>query len=942
MLTRSTKLLFLLVFVFTIQGLIGQELDLSQKIPVDPKLKVGKLENGMTYYIRQNEKPENRLELRLAVNTGSVMEDDDQLGLAHFTEHMAFNGTKNFSKNELVDYLQSVGVRFGADLNAYTSFDETVYMLHLPSDSTEIVNQGFQILEDWAHQVTFDDEEIDKERGVVVEEWRLGQGADRRMLDKYLPVIFKDSKYADRLPIGTKEILENFEYETIKKFYRDWYRPELMAVVAVGDMEIEVMEQKILSHFGRIKVSEDARERTNYPIPDHDETLVSIVSDKEAAFTRIILFYKTDAEVSTDLADFRNLLKYRIYTGMINQRLDELRQKADPPYLFASTTYGGLWARTKSAYQSYAVVNETGIPRGLETILEENERVRLHGFTAGELERYKKDMLIGYESAYKERDKTESENYAREYVSHYLEKEPTPGIEFELDFVKKVLPGITANEINELTDKLITPGNRVVVITAPQKEGLVLPTEAEIRQVLKGVEEKEISAYEDVVVASSLLSTMPRRGSVTARRELEEIGVTEFTLSNGIKVQLKPTDFKNDEILFGAYSPGGHSLYPDEDYYSAINTSAVISQSGVAEFSAIDLQKYMAGKIVGVSPYVDDLSEGLRGSCAPQDLETMFQWIHLQFVSPRKDAEIFQSYIAKNRALYKNLLSNPQYFYQDQLARTLSQDHLRGGGFPKDEDWDLVDFERLYEIYQDRFADASDFAFFFVGNFEVDQIKPFLEVYLGSLPRLDRGEKWMDRGVRPPAGVVDKRVEKGSDPKSMVTLIWADEAEYSREELYKMLALTEVLDIKLIEVLREDKSGVYGVGANGNLSQFPYENYRISVRFPCAPENVEDLIAAAFAEIEKIKKDGPTDEDLSKVKETLKRERQENLKQNNYWIGVLRTYYVNGQDPRETLMYEQRIEGINKEDIQKAAVKYANMDKYARVVLFPEAELSGD
>jgi len=931
-----SQFLLLLWLLLWIHAVKAQTLTSDSQIPLDPNIKIGKLENGITYYIRKNSKPENRLELRLAVNAGSILEDDDQLGLAHFTEHMAFNGTKNFSKNELVSYLQSVGVRFGAHLNAYTSFDETVYILHLPSDSSEIVNQGFQILEDWAHNLSFENEEIDKERGVVIEEWRLGQGAEMRMLDKYLPVIFKDSRYSKRLPIGTKEILENFEYETLKRFYRDWYRPELMAVIAVGDLEIEEMEAKIVQHFNNVPVSENPRERKTYPVPDHQETLVAIESDPEAAFTQVQLYFKSDPKPFITLADYRTLITQGIYTGLLNQRLEELRQKADPPFIFASIEYGSTWARTKSAYQAFAMVSENGVEKGLRTLLEETRRIRLHGFTQGELERYKKDMLILYQRAYNERDKTESGSYAGEYIANFLQKEPIPGIEFEYGYVQQILPGITLEDVNGLTEKWIKDDNRVVVITAPEKEGIVLPTKDQVRGILEEVANSQVEPYQDELAGLVLMEQVPTPGKIVKENELPEIGVTELTLSNGVQVKLKSTDFKNDEVLFYAYSPGGHSLYPDEDYYSATNSSSVVARSGVKEFSAIDLQKLMAGKIVSVTPFINELTEGLRGNSTPADMETMFQLIHLEFTAPRKDAEIFQGYITNNKALYKNLLSNPQYYYYDKLTRLLTQNHLRGGGFPKDEDWDKIDLERLHQIYQDRFKDASDFTFMFVGAFQMDQIKPLIETYLASLPTTNRTESWKDVGVRPPSGSVEKSFNKGTDPKSMVTLIFTGETEYDRNESYKLNAVAELLDIKLIETLREEKGGVYGASAGGQISQYPYSNYSVTIRFPCSPDNVDELIAATMAEIHKLKQNGPEEKDLNKVKETLKRERETNLKENSYWLTVLRSYYYNGEDPRETLKYEERINAITVQDIQETANKYLNTDNFIKVVLYPE------
>jgi len=506
--------------------------------------------------------------MRLVVNVGSMMEDDNQLGIAHFIEHMAFNGTRNFEKNEIVSYLQSIGVQFGADLNAYTSFDETVFILPIPTDDPEIVDKGLLILSDWAHNVTFDPEEVDKERGVVIEEWRLGRGANQRMRDKYFPVLFKDSRYAERLPIGKKEIIANASYDTIKKFYKDWYRPDLMSVIAVGDIDVDEMEAKIKEKFSGIPNPANERERNSYDVPDHDETLIAITSDKEAPYTTIQLFYNTDNVETVTLKDYRRDIIHRLYNGMLNTRLAELARSADPPFLFGSTSFSSL-VRTKSSYASFAVVGESGIGKGLKALIAENERVKKFGFTQGELDRYKKELLNSYEEAYKESDKTESRNYTNEYIRSFLTNEPIPGISFEYNYVKQILPGIELKEVNGLADQWITDKNRVVVVTGPAKEGVEMPDEANIETMLDEADKMDITPYEEKELANSLIEDLPEPGKVTATKFIDTVGVTQLTLSNGAKVVLKPTDFKNDEILMSAYSPGGTSIYSDEDYESA-------------------------------------------------------------------------------------------------------------------------------------------------------------------------------------------------------------------------------------------------------------------------------------------------------------------------------------------------------------------------------------
>ncbi len=911
--------------------------DLESTIPTDKNVKIGTLKNGMKYYIRKNNKPENRVELRLVVNAGSVLEDENQRGLAHFIEHMAFNGTKNFKKNELVSYLQSIGVEFGADLNAYTSFDETVYMLPIPTDKPELVDKGLQILEDWAHQVEFTEEEIDKERGVVIEEWRLGRGAQQRMLDQWLPGYLKDSRYAERLPIGTKDVLENASYETIKKFYEDWYRPDLMAVVVVGDVEPEEMERKIKEQFGKIKPAANPKPRKVFEVPDHEETYVVIAKDKEAPFTQIQLVYKQNTEEESSLADLRQGMVYSCYNGMINQRLNELRQKADPPFIFGGTSYGGGIARTKNEYSSFAAVGDGSVLKGLRTLLEENERVRKFGFTEGELERYKKNIITSYEKAYNERDKTESRRLVGEYVNNFLKNEPIPGIEFEYEFMQQMLPTIKVEEINTLAAKWIKNENRVVVVTGPDKEGAVYPSEQDIRNLLEEVQTVEIAAYEDKLANAALMETKPVAGQIEKELAIKNVEVTKLTFSNGIEVYLRPTEFKNDEILFSAQSYGGHSLYSDDMYITASNAGGMVAQSGVSEFSATDIQKLLAGKNASASPYIGTYSEGMNGNCVPKDFETMLQLIYLSFTAPREDKEAFQSAIQRNKMLFGNLMANPDFYFSDQVSKIMSQNNPRGGGFPTPEEMEKVDLDKVMEVYKERFANPADFQFFLVGNFDIEEIKPLLNTYLGSLPTT-KGEKetFKDLGIRPPKGKVEKVIKKGTDPKSSVQIRYTGEFDGDTYDAYLLSSLGEVLSIKLIEILREEKSGVYGVGANGFTGRVPYKSYGFNVSFPCSPENVEELIAATFDEIKKVIKNGPTEEDIKKVKEQQKRSREENMESNRYWLGQIRTYVTNDRSFETFYDYDKNVEKLNAKDLKKAAKKYLGTDEYIQIVLMPE------
>ncbi|WP_420315989.1 M16 family metallopeptidase [Ekhidna sp.] len=933
----SFMLCFIIGFVAISQEKdIAGDIDkpLNSPIPSDPSVRIGRLDNGLTYYLKKNNKPEDKVEFRLVVNAGSILESEDQQGLAHFVEHMAFNGSKNFKKNELVNYLQSIGVEFGADLNAYTSFDETVYMLPIPTGDPEVMDTGLKVLEDWASGLDFSEEEIDKERGVVIEEWRLGQGASQRMRDKWFPVMFKDSRYAERLPIGKKEIIENASYETIRKFYNDWYRPNLMAVIAVGDIELDEMESEIKERFGKLENPETPRERTLYDVPSHQETYVAIEQDKEAPFTQVQLVYKQDDTSSEKtLEDYRRELTYDLFNSMLNQRLNELRQSAEPPFVFASTGYGRM-VRTKKTYSSFSMVGEDGIMNGLKALVEENERVRRHGFTKGELERAKLRTLNNLEQQMKEDDKTESRRLASKYVSSFLNGSPVVSSSFSYEFAKKQFETITVDEINKYAPQWIKENDRVVVITGPERENKDV-TKDNVLALLAEMESKTIEAYEDEVGGSELMTAIPKKGAIANASKLEVVDATELTLSNGMKVVLKSTDYKNDEILMSAYSHGGHSLYEDALYESASYSGNIVGESGVADFSKTDLDKLFSGKTVRVSPFVGTYNEGFNGNAAPKDLETLMQMVHLYFTAPRKDPQSFESYKMRNTMLYQNLMSNPQFYFQNESIKILSQNHPRVG-FPTAEELANIDLDKAYEIYADRFSDPSNFTFFFVGNFSEDEIKPLLETYLASIPSKDRDENWKDLGIRPPKGKLEKVINKGTDPKSQVAINYKGETPYSEEEDYVLGSLGEIMTNRLIDLIREEKSGVYGVGARGYISERPYENYTFSISFPCGPENVEELKSAVYGEISKIQEEGITEEDLNEIKEAQRIDRKESLKENRYWLNSLSSYYSNDRDISKFFNYEEMIENLTAEDVQKAAQKYLLEDNLIEIVLMPE------
>ena len=919
----------------------AQTPELNTPIPFDAAVRTGTLPNGMKYFIRKNSRPEKRAELRIAVNTGSTMENDDQQGLAHFCEHMAFNGSKNFKKNELVDYLESIGTKFGAHLNAYTSFDETVYMLRVPTDSEVYVTKGMQILEDWAHNLSFDTVEINKERGVVIEEWRLGQGANERMRNKYWPILFKDSRYEVRLPIGKKEILQNTPYDKLISFYKTWYRPDNMAVIVVGDIDMDKMEAMIKQHFSGISNPKNELKVQQWPVPDHKELRIAKATDKEAPYTVIQINYKHNREDFKTIGDYRKHMMYNLYNGMMGNRLQELAKQSDPPFTFASTSYG-RFVRTKNVYASFAVVKDQGIEKGLETLVTENERVRRFGFTQTELDRQKKSLMRRIESSFAEKDKTESANLTREYISYFLQGEPAPGISYELDLYKKYLSGITLEEVNALCKSWINANgeNCTVVIQAPEKAEVVLPSDEQIKNLFTKSSNLDIKAYVDKVLDKPLIAKKPVAGKIVSEKHNDDFDYTELLLSNGAKVIYKKTDFKNDQILLGATSFGGSSLYPEKDDENASYASSIVQNSGIGEFNQTQLEKYMQGKIARLFNYIGETQEGLSGSASPQDLETFMQLLYLRFTAPRKDVDGFNSFIAQQKSFLENGNADPENAFNDTVEVTMSNYHPRR----KPETMETlkeIDHERALQIYKERFADASDFIFVFTGNFKADELRKYCEEYIASLPSTNSKENWKDVGITHPNGKIEKTVKRGVEPKSSVQIKFHGNATFSAKENMDMQALVKLMQITLRESLREENSGTYGVQCYGSISRVPKVEYNLDIAFGCAPENVKKLTDAALVEIEKVKKNGCDEKNLTKIKETFRRDRESNLKENGYWMQRIMTSSIYNEPMMKQDEYDAYLKNLNSDDIKRLAEKYFNLTNYAYFVLVAEKVAEG-
>ncbi len=905
----------------------------GQVLPLDSAVKTGKLSNGFTYYIRKNTEPKNRVTLYLATKVGSILENDDQQGLAHFMEHMSFNGTKHFPKNELVSYLQKAGVRFGADLNAFTSFDETVYQLPIPTDDPEVLKNGFLIMRDWAQDATLDSLEIEKERGVILEEKRLGKSAQQRLQDKYLPVLFNKSRYSNRLPIGTEEVLKNFIPATIRSFHADWYRPDLQALIVAGDIDVSATEKTIKDLFSSLKLPAKPRPRTEYTIPLTQKNQFFAATDKEFPVTVIQAIIKHPESKLITTTDYRNSIIRSLYNRIIGERFAELSKQANPPFIQGGSSIGGFLANLDVA--SSVVVGKPGeLEKGFKAVWTEVERAKRFGFTQTELDRAKEAMIQNLETAYKERDKTNSDNYVREYLNLFLKQEASPGIAYEYNFYKNNLGGITLEEVNDVVKKYLVDVNRDIIILGPDKDAANLPTETMVNAWVADVQKSNITAYVDNVSDKPLLATKPVAGKVVAETKRNELGVTEWVLSNGIKVKLKPTDFKNDEVNFNAFSPGGSSLYSDAEYESAARASSLVNNSGVAEYNSVQLSKYLTGKKVRVSPYIGERTEGISGSATPKDLEIALQLVYLYFTHPRKDVEIYNGLLSQEKAALANRSNDPGSVFSDTISAVLGNYSVRRTG-PSLEKYDKINLDRAFEIYKDRFADASDFTFTFVGSFDVEKTKPLIEQYLGALPSTKRIENAKDLGIHVPEGVIQKQVYKGQEQKSTVRLVFSGVYQYNETENNLLDALSGVLNIKLIERLREDESGVYGVGSRASYTKYPQNRYTFTVSFGCAPENVDKLINSVLDEIKKIKDNGATQTDVEKVVAEDRRVTEVQLKENGFWLNYLASQFQNDESPEQILSYEESLKKITPGALKVAANKYLTGTNLVRLVLYP-------
>ncbi len=901
-------------------------------LPLWGEVKKGVLPNGLTYYIYKHGKPAKRAFMWLAVNAGSILEDDDQRGLAHFDEHMAFNGTKRFPKAAIVNYLEKIGMQFGADLNAYTNYDETVYQLQVPTDDPSFISKGLDILRDWAGDVSYDPVEVDKERGVVLEEWRLGRGAQQRLLDKQAPILFKGSRYADRTTIGLPDIIKKAPRDTLHRFYKDWYRPDLMAVIAVGDFDPVAMEKEIQARFGDLVNPASERKRIHGEVPKADGTRVSIETDKEMPGLVVSVYNELPHRSESSKKDYRRIIAEQVYTTILNERLASLGRKAESPYAQAGAGAESI-TREIDAFVRTAQAKDGKLEDTLRSLFTEVVRVEKHGFTQTELDRARANLLRFYEQAAAEEGTAESTQYTDEITRNFFENELMIGRVAERNFSTAMLPTITVDELNTLAKTYGGAENRVILIAGP--DGAKLPDKARVLAIIDEVAKADLAPWEDKTSTAKLMTTPPAPGKVVKETKNDKLGTTEWTLSNGVVVIVKPTDFEADSVIAVAQSPGGEAMAKDKDWMSDHLAEQVAELGGVGDFDAESLEKMLAGKHVTVGTSIGDTMEGVAATASAKDIETMFQLIYLKMTAPRKDAAQFKVLVANAGEALTNQLRVPEVQYQRQSQMVLFQNNLRRKPIDP-EDLSKIDIDKALAFYKDRFGDASDFTFVIVGVVDLATLKPLVETYLASLPAKGRKEVEKDQKIRLVPGVVKKTWNIGQEPKARVQITFHADEAWARDKDRDMYILSQVLAIRLREVLREDMGGVYGVSAAGEILRGPHQQRDLTISFGCAPENVDKLIAATFDEIAAIQKKGIGDDYLEKVKQAFVREREVQLKSNDFWSGWLANAARYHDDA--TIIFDPT--GMTKRatsaNVQAAAKRYADKSQYYQSVLLPE------
>jgi zinc protease len=907
--------------------------------PIDPKVRFGKLDNGLTYYIRNNQKPKERAEFYIAQNVGAILENDDQNGLAHFLEHMAFNGTKNFPGKKIIEYFETIGVKFGSNINAYTSLDETVYNLsNVPTVREGIIDSALLVLHDWSGFILLEDKEIDAERGVIREEWRTGAGSERRMWKASNLLKYPGSQYAKRDVIGDTAVINNFTYKTLRDYYNKWYRPDQQAIAIVGDVDVDQVEAKIKKMFADIPAKANAGERPVYPIADNVDPIISVVKDPEARMTRIELEYKRDVlpkEVKLSVAGYVNSLMNTIVSKVMDNRFDELSQKADASFVGGYAYYGEL-VKSKDAFQLLVVPKEGQELEGLKALLLETEKIKRFGFTNSEVERAKSEILKSTENAYNNRDNQENNNLVREYVRNFLSDEVIPGIEWEYQTQQAIMKQITADKINQMVKEYITEQNLIVSFTAPEKETVKIPSNELILNAIADTKKVELTARAEENLNQPLVKVVPKPGKLKKSVKNETFGTTEWILSNGVKVIFKVTDFKKDEIMMTSFSEGGISkVKAVADIPSAVLAANIISNNGYGDFSLVDLNKMLSGKLASVSPRIGSNEEMFAGGSSVSDFETMMQLLYLSITAPRKDDEAYAALINMYKTTLANNSSDPRRAFSDSVSMMSTNHHPRSILLNL-ATIDKVSQDKAMEIYKQRFGNPSDFTFILTGNINPDdeKVKAAILTYLGGIKAKKQKEKFTDHLIRKPEGAVKNYFKREMKVKKASNyILYSGKMEYNILNRTLMTSIGNILNMRYLESIREKEGGSYGVGVRGSLSKVPVSEAVVMMQFDTDPEKQQKLMGIIHQEVEEIVNNGPRADDLQKVKENLLKKYQEDLKENSWWSGTLVNYY---QDKLNYLSdYKAAVESITPELIKSTLAKLKAQGNVLEVVMLP-------
>lgn len=900
----------------------------------DPAIRSGRLPNGLTYYVRHNGYPARRAELRLVVNAGSVLENDDQRGLAHVLEHMAFDGSTNFPGHAIWDYLERAGMKGGADINASTSYEETVYKLTIPTDSAAIISNGLLILRDWARGLVLDSAELERERKVVIEEWRLRRGARARIVEQQLSFVLAGSVYPDRQPIGLVSVLERAPIERVRSFYRDWYRPDLMAVVIVGDVDADSMAARVSDLFTDIPAAREPRTRPVTTVPPRTTTArVQVVTDSEATATTLSLITTRPHRGTRTASDFRRALVEAMYNSMLGARLSEAAHRSDPPFLDAGVGSSAL-VRPLDVHQLRARVTDGGVTRALAALRGEAARAARDGFTASELAREKERLLRRYEEADLRRSEIPSARYAAELVQRYLRDEPTPSLDDELALARRFIPSITLDDVHAAARRFASDAGAILLVSAPAAARAKLPGEDELLAALTS-EPPALAPYVDSAATAPLLASEPAPGRIVKTARDDRTGILTWELSNGVRVLLQPTDLDPGQILVTSYRDGGVSVAPDSELVPAATALQVVSQGGLGSYDAIALRKRLAGTVAKVGGSIGGYGEGIWGSGSPRDLKTLFQLLYLQFTAPRLDTAAFLRYRRELRESLAHRSASPEAAMADTLALLLA-DHSPRVRILDDDFLGELDAESSLRFFRSRFADANGFTFVIVGAFDPDSIRPLVERYIGGLPSSGMHSRWRDVGVRPPDGITTRVIRKGKEPRASTTLVFLGESDGSHLERVTLSALANVVQQRLWERLRQQLGGVYGVTVAAKQDVIPVPRSSLTIGFGADPDRIEELVGAVFDEIERLKKDGPTRVELEKFREEQRRSGETAMRTNAFWLRAIALYDQRGWPLEEILSAHDLLDAVDAAAIRDAARSYIDTSHYVRVTLLPE------